>query len=212
MLFSRRMSANTNPNPRPTSGRTTAQPTVKYHRDLYYLGKCILRLGVSLMVITLVAKLAFGGISPVLIIVLSGVSILLVIIGIVRITFSYSALRADGERSPTNPTGIATISNFQAFIRNNRRNEFQSGNQSVGETIHCGNRSFGSPSLVLPPSYEPPPSYEQIQKDAPKDDHSQVKSYWSAYSVFATSFQVNTNHLQSFIEIFVSRFNLISNF
>ena len=170
---------NLNARPVSASGQVSGQPTVKYHRDFYYLGKCILRLGISIMVITLVAKLAFGGISPVLLIVLSAVSVLLVIIGIIRITCSYSALRRSRvDRPSTDSNSIATISNFQAFIRNhsnNRQNASENRNQTT-ENIHCGNRSFGSPSLVLPPSYEPPPSYEQIQKDLEKADQSQTKS------------------------------------
>ena len=173
------MSSDNQPNVR-TGSVSGALPAVeKYHRDFYYLGKSVLRLGICIFVITLVAKLAFGGVSPILITILCVVSVLFIIIGILRIAFSYSALRSvQNSGASANSVGISTISNFRAFIQNNsnRRYSSESPTEATAENIHCGNRTFGSPTLVAPPSYEPPPSYEQIQKDSKVFESLQIKA------------------------------------
>jgi hypothetical protein len=151
-----------------SSGTQRVRPNDKYHRDFYYLGKLVLRLGVCIFFIALIAKLAFGSISVTVILVLSIVSVILIVVGIIRIIFSHNALTNFNNNQEISPQ-VSTISNFRAFIRDNNRQIPGHRLETSHETIHCGNRSFGNPSLVLPPTYEPPPSYEQIEKSLQTD-------------------------------------------
>jgi hypothetical protein len=151
-------------------GTQCVRPNDKYDRDLYYLGKLALRLGVCIFFVVLIAKLAFGSIPITVILVLSILSVILIILGITRIVFSHNALTNSNNNNNNNNRDISprvsTISNFRAFIRDNNRQIPGHRLETNHETIHCGNRSFGSPSLVLPPTYEPPPSYEQIENSS----------------------------------------------
>jgi hypothetical protein len=151
-----------------SSGTQCTRSNDNYHRDFYYLGKLVLRLGVCIFFIALIAKLAFGSISVTVISVLSILSVILIVAGIIRIVISHNALTKSNNNREISPQ-VSTISNFRAFIRDNNRQIPGHRHETDQETIHCGNRSFGNPSLVLPPTYEPPPSYEQIEKSLQTD-------------------------------------------
>lgn len=178
------MSSNSGSNPMAANVSVHNQSVHKYHQDFFYLGKAVLRLGICIFVVTLIAKLAFGNdVSPILVTVLCIVSVVFVIFGIIRIAYSYSALRTVQNHNSSDSVEVSTISNFRAFIQSNSNRQQNISEPQLRrpivpfpETIHCGNRTFGQPSLVSPPSYEPPPSYEQIQKDFKQFEHLEVKT------------------------------------
>ncbi|XP_054160578.1 uncharacterized protein LOC128958699 [Oppia nitens] len=142
----------------------------KYDRDFYFLGKSVLRLGICIFIVTIVAKFAFGdNVSPILITVLCVIGVLLIILGIIRITCSYRSVRRhqlSNGRSRDEPVHVSTISNFRAFIRDNsRQNDRPVVQLEDRPPLYSNNHlNYGTTSVMsILPNYDPPPSYEQSQ-------------------------------------------------